>query len=104
MRAAANFGLQLRQEQQVVPLNAQSQYAVRAFGEEGVGAGSHVAKALADDVQQIKESELPRLFQEVGQVKKDMREILTLLRDQAPSGRASSQARSGAEGGGRDGE
>ena len=63
-----------------------------------------MAKALADDVQQIKESELPRLFQEVGQVKEDMREILTLLRDQAASGRASSQARGGAEGGGRDGE
>ena len=104
MRAAANFGLQLRQEQQVVPLNAQSQFAFRAFGEEGVGAGSHVAKALADDVQQIKDSALPRLFQEVGQVKDDMREMLTLLRDQAASGRASSQARSGPEGGGREGE
>ena len=55
-------------------------------------------------MQQIKESELPRLFQEVGQVKDGMREILTLLRDQAASGRASSQARGGAEGGGRDGE
>ena len=83
MRAAANFGLQLRQEQQVP--ESKGSFAFQAFGDEGVGAGSDVTKALADDVQQIKESVLPQLFKEVGQVKDDMREMLTLLRDQATS-------------------
>lgn len=83
MRAAANFGLQLRQEQQVP--ESKGSFAFQAFGDEGVGAGSDMTKALADDVQQIKESVLPQLFKEVGQVKDDMREMLTLLRDQATS-------------------
>jgi len=81
MRAAANFGLQLRQEQQVP--ESKGSFAFQALGDEGVGAGSVMTKALADDVQQIKESVLPKLFKEVGQVKDDMREMLTLLRDQA---------------------
>lgn len=83
MRAAANFGLQLRQEQQVP--ESKGSFAFQAFGDEGVGAGSDMTKTLADDVQQIKQSVLPQLFKEVGQVKDDMREMLTLLRDQAAS-------------------
>ncbi len=63
MRAAANFGLQLRQEQQVLDSKRNS----FSFDEAGVGAGAYVTKALIDDVRQMKA---------------DMREMLALLREQ----------------------
>lgn len=80
MRAAANFGLQLRQEQQVP--DGSLRKGSFAYGELGAEAGPELAKALSDDVQRIKESET-LLFAEVRQVKADMREVLTLLRQQS---------------------
>ena len=71
MRAAINFGLQLREAQ------------LHSSGPTGEGGAtvSDSTRALIDEIQQAKANE-SLLYREIRQIKGDMREMLLVLREQ----------------------